>query len=479
MSISRLSYSDQPTTFDELGFSRTAEALLEVINGSIVADTPLTLAIYGAWGSGKTSLMQMIQARLDRDKYLPIWFDAWRYAQTDSLWRALLVSLVEGLRNHLLGSGQDTKRATRLPWMKDQKPEEARKALNQRLDDLLGSLYRSVERQEPGSLEINWGAAGKAVTRAVFHLGAGLLPGTSHLVKIVESAQGQLGQGEDITSLLAAFQREQVKFYKEQVRSLEQFHQNFRALVDEYVVGSDLVLTIFIDDLDRCLPEQSLGVLEALKVFLDIPGCIFVLGMDRLIIEHGIRIHYKDFQMNATETAGKSLPMSGRDYLDKVIQVPFEMPPLEPRAITQFLMDRLGKFTGLDSHQNRHLAEVMSTGLPRNPRKVKRALNLFRLQWVLTRPYPSKVNPVYLVKLVVLQIAAQELYEKIGKDPLLLLDLEASARGKSASRAGEKSPFEAYPLVALTLSRSPYFEDLSKTDLAQIVFAPERDPQNT
>jgi hypothetical protein len=40
------------------------------------------------------------------------------------------------------------------------------------------------------------------------------------------------------------------------------------------------VLVVFVDDLDRCLPEKTVQVLEAIKLFLDKHGCLFVLGAD-------------------------------------------------------------------------------------------------------------------------------------------------------------------------------------------------------
>ncbi len=91
-------YSDLPTTRDELGFAPAAQALTRIVQDTAIADTPLTLGIYGAWGSGKISLMQMMLSGLDPQHVLPVWFDAWRYAQSETLWRALLLAIVEELR---------------------------------------------------------------------------------------------------------------------------------------------------------------------------------------------------------------------------------------------------------------------------------------------------------------------------------------------------------------------------------------------
>ena len=64
-------------------------------------------------------------------------------------------------------------------------------------------------------------------------------------------------------------------------------------------------LVIFVDDLDRCLPENAITVLESLKLFIGHAHCIFVLGMDHYIVEEGIGLRYQ-FE--------NKLEMNGRDY---------------------------------------------------------------------------------------------------------------------------------------------------------------------
>ena len=48
-------------------------------------------------------------------------------------------------------------------------------------------------------------------------------------------------------------------------------------------------LVIFVDDLDRCLPEKTVQVLEAIKLFLDKHGCVFVLGADSNVVRSAVR----------------------------------------------------------------------------------------------------------------------------------------------------------------------------------------------
>ena len=79
------------------------------------------------------------------------------------------------------------------------------------------------------------------------------------------------------------------------------------------------ILVVFIDDLDRCLPAKMVQVLEAVKLFLDKKGCIFVLGADTGIVQQAILKHYADAGVTGE---------SAKDYLDKIVQLRFELPPI-------------------------------------------------------------------------------------------------------------------------------------------------------
>jgi hypothetical protein len=65
-------------------------------------------------------------------------------------------------------------------------------------------------------------------------------------------------------------------------------------LLEQHVTNNDGRLVVFVDDLDRCLPEKAIEVLEAIKFFLGAPGCVFVLGLDQDVIARGIEMKYKE-----------------------------------------------------------------------------------------------------------------------------------------------------------------------------------------
>ena len=67
-------------------------------------ETPMTVSIQGDWGSGKTSMMNMIQTKLGK-RVLPIWFNTWQFSQFQ-LGNSLAISMLEVLLKEL---GGDTK----------------------------------------------------------------------------------------------------------------------------------------------------------------------------------------------------------------------------------------------------------------------------------------------------------------------------------------------------------------------------------
>ncbi len=501
---------NQPTQ-DKLGFDHYCQVLSQIVTE---ADTPLTIGIFGPWGSGKTSLMRLVEAKLkttegppgppeggetnqvppsgglggplpsgglggpgepspsggpDRPSPLTVWFNAWKYDQEEALWRALIIQVLNvfrpdergsGIGDRGPGSGQvdqvdlaaavdEPARPARDQMKPDLPPAEARltreqeEELNERLDDLEASLYRTVEREEVGGVTIDWDKLLKGSIMGITHLSLSALPGVGAVLgKMMEKAQEQI-TGQDINTIFEAIQRERRKIYREHVRSLEQFQQKFEELVQEEVLAKDRRLVIFIDDLDRCLPEKAIEVLEALKLFLDVPGCVFFLGVDRKVIQDGIRVKYKGFLVNSDDpaAAGRRIPITGDDYLEKIVQLPFHLLPLDEARVEQFI-----KTSGIELPAG--CADIFAAGLEANPRKVKRTLNIFRLLHALAQirqdefkvnGQPVKIKPQLLAKVVVIQSRYRELYNDLVEYPALLPDLERHFAQQAAPTTGPTS----------------------------------------
>ncbi|MCP4423982.1 MAG: hypothetical protein GY803_05790, partial [Chloroflexi bacterium] len=93
-------WTDQPIgkiDDDRLDFDEYSQILTEIAR---TAGTPLTIGIFGPWGSGKTSLMQLTAEALEGKYKAPpaVWFNAWHYDKEEALWRALVVRVLAELR---------------------------------------------------------------------------------------------------------------------------------------------------------------------------------------------------------------------------------------------------------------------------------------------------------------------------------------------------------------------------------------------
>ena len=76
--------SDAPADEDLLSFAPYAQTLADIV-ADPTTETPLVIGVFGDWGSGKTSLMRMVERRIEErpaDKKTafpvqPLWFNAW------------------------------------------------------------------------------------------------------------------------------------------------------------------------------------------------------------------------------------------------------------------------------------------------------------------------------------------------------------------------------------------------------------------
>lgn len=378
---------------DALDFTPYVEALAEII---VTGSTPLTIGVFGTWGSGKTSLMRMVKQQVQAKKATAGWFDAWKYDKEETLWRAFLLSVLSAVRDSTQ-PGEPT----------------------EDLDYLETMLYRAIDLEKAGGVTIDLAKLVPKLAQGAVQIGLSFIPGGAALTDLLKKLQ-ELGTENLAENAFDAIQRERSKIHIEQVRFLEQFQDKFRGLVQQRIINNGGRLVVFVDDLDRCLPEKAIEVLEAIKLFVDAPGCVFVLGLDQEVIARGVEIRYHDYFKSAD--GQKSNPIDGAKYLQKIIQLPFQIPPVEPSD--------MGDFVGGLAQQWPHpdCPLVFAEGLGDNPRQIKRTVNVFLMLWSLAEKRKAKlqgaVKPVRLAKVVALQTVAPVLYEALKEQPGLLRDLE-------------------------------------------------------
>jgi len=366
---------DDPATRPGLGFPSYASAFAEIIEHS---KAQFAIGVFGDWGSGKTTLMRSIQRQLDmHDDVVTVWFNAWRYEKEPHL----IVPLLDTLREELVVQAESPQVS----------PADA-----------------SVARRAAAAV----GRAGKALLAGVT-LSAGL-PG--------------LGMTLEPGKVLAVLQSEP----HEAEEALSFYHVGFNMLKDainEYSQQGARRVVVFVDDLDRCLPANALDVLESMKLFFDMEGFVFVVGLDQSVVERAIALKYPP-----ADSTGA--PIEGTAYVKKVFQVPFGLPRIGTDQLQEYLEILIGNAdipleqrNDFDVNVRRHL-EFLPGEDSINPREVKRLVNAYTLQLKILSPRLGIIDPNIVLALQNMSFRPDwtDLYEHLVADPDLFQKAIKEAR---------------------------------------------------
>lgn len=201
--------------------------------------------------------------------------------------------------------------------------------------------------------------------------------------------------------------------------------------------------------------------------------------MDRHVVEQGIRVRYKEF---ALAPGMPVVPVDPRQYLDKIIQVPFRLPPLSNQQMREFVSRWCAQYEN-DLEQ---LGPIIVAGIAANPRSVKRALNVLRLVRSLESrrarlaSAQQKMQSIdraaegYLAKLVVLQTSYDDLYAKVVQNPGFLCEIEEGARGRGRGKdTTDHFKRDDGERLKAMLALEPYFEAKNKDELRALVYLTE------
>lgn len=377
--------SDEPTTKDCLNYKDYAQALTDFI---VHKDTvpPLTIAIDAPWGSGKTSLMKMMCELLEEKRVPVVWFNAWQYDNEESIWAALAHQIIK--------QTVQTKKA----WQQI----ELRSRLASRNVFQLSQLF--IRAALIGVIAA--GVVGLALTVGAALIREDTLPDAWNSIN-------EVGTGISaiiwlLTSVFTGFRQAtslnlnrymKNPNYEERLGFLHEFREDFERILETVITDSEGRLVIFIDDLDRCQVDSIAEIIEAINVFLDAKYCVFVLGMDMRTVAAALNVRYQPIESYLSEyyQSGASL---GDHFLEKIVQITFRIPSAQG-VIDQFLR---AQFHGQEAVSTSELQSEVSEEaaqnalnwdespevqaavksvvryLDYNPRRVKRFINLFRLQ---------------------------------------------------------------------------------------------------
>lgn len=320
------SISDIPCNpeVNDFGTESYVKGLIKFIKSST---TPITIALQGEWGSGKTSLMLRLERELCSGEAAPfkgISINTWEYAMISTPQRTVLDIISSLLKT--LGNGN----------------ENSSHKFDSFIRSAVNSLYRGV-REGVKTLPV---------------VGGGIAVGLEALnvpTKILDDRSENTEERISISELRITLEESVERTIKESGKK---------------------GIIIFVDDLDRLNPEVAVEVLELLKNIFCIKGCVFILAIDYEVVIKGLKPKFGELtEKNAREF---------RSFFDKIIQVPFSL-PVNSYHPMDFVLDSLaniGFITQVEKSDPRlrePFTKIIQTSVGKNPRSIKRLINTLSL----------------------------------------------------------------------------------------------------
>ncbi|MFA4986855.1 MAG: SUMF1/EgtB/PvdO family nonheme iron enzyme [Candidatus Brocadiia bacterium] len=349
---------------DLLDFDLTAGVLA---SAAIETADPLTIGILGDWGSGKTSLMRLMMKRLANAKLVaPVWFNAWRFEREEHLIVPLVATIVRELDR---------------PDFEDSVKEGA-------------SRIRGALRAIAYGLSIKGRVGIPMFSDAEVNL----------------SPKNMIERYQELT--------------KEAVIGRSLYFDAFQELEKCVKEGHAPRIVVFVDDLDRCFPEQAVDLLESIKLVLHLPGFVFALGMNEKIIRACVKTKYtRAFSRESTKSdGGVSYSMvepgaelliekSCMSYLDKIVQVEIPVPRRETDGMRSYIETLVRQANVIDEQQFADAVPLIADACDHNPRSVVRLLNRAIIAKGIRMREGKLFDPLHLL----IQLAT----EKLGFEQLV------------------------------------------------------------
>lgn len=342
---------------------------------------PLAIGLSGSWGSGKTTVLRLIEQELARvsnpeSTILVVPSDPWRYDPLTGAKETLISEVLGALRRHL-ESQQGSK------------------------DKAMLLLKGLVER-------VDWARALRIAAKGAL---AFQVPSFDDVINIVRPAEGSSAAAP----------------------GLEAFRSEFQQLLESEELSNVRRVVVLVDDLDRCLPETVIETLEAIRLFLAVPKMSFVLAADEQRVAEAIRTRFEEY-VPSDEAPEEPASL----YLHKIVQTTVPIPALSRFDTEAYLvllqilgrldqeqrtacveactelrrtageLDELATEAGQDIGKEllfaARLTPILYEKLRGNPRRVKRFLNDLNIRQSVAAKRGIELDPEVIAKLMVLEV---------------------------------------------------------------------------
>lgn len=408
-------WPDKETEIDYLNFGYMVNLVADIATNRDLS--PSTIGLYGDWGSGKSSLMKLVQKKIeekypkdekkkDTVKTLCIEFNGWLFEGYEDTKTSLCGAILDALAD--------------------------KKRFSKEVTDYAKELIKKIDINKILGKGVKYGLD------LFLSGGIGILTdlSLSSLLSTIKSNAGEV-QAKNIEEILSMLKK------NDKTRTeIKNFRNEFKDLLKKSKVEN---VVVFIDELDRCLPDTVLEVFEAMRLFLFVEGMSFVIGADERLIQYSIKSKYK-------EVPGNNLDI-GKEYLEKVIQYPLYIPQLTRAEVNQYLACLLLKQTlsdekfkeilgivytltpdqdfsmdlisdkapdltencKLEMALARQISSVLAPSINGNPRQCKRFLNTLYMRLKLAEARNVILDKNILAKLMLAEYFNPEFFKAVTK----------------------------------------------------------------
>lgn len=411
-------WPDKESNIDYLNFGYLVDMVTDIATNRDLS--PSTIGLYGDWGSGKSSLMKLARQKIEEQdkavkrgdnesnqlKSLCIEFNGWLFEGYEDAKTSLCGAILDALADKSRFGPEVVNRA---------------KELLKKID------FKKI--------------LGKGVKFGIDYLLTGGIGALTDLTlsSVLTSLKDSAGkiESKQIEELLAKFKAD------EKTRTeIKNFRKEFGELLKDSKVEN---LVVFIDELDRCSPDTILEIFEAMRLFLFVEGTSFVIGADQRLIEYAIKSKYK-------EVPGNNLDI-GKEYLEKVVQYPINIPQLNKPEVNQYLSclllektlneDEFGNLLSIvctlqpeeeltmemisekqptlmdkckeDMALARQISSVLAPSINGNPRQCKRFLNTLYMRMSMAKSRHVDLDKNILAKLMLAEYFNPEFFKAVTK----------------------------------------------------------------
>ena len=334
MTEEKIIFTDEPLKSpeqDRLGFAPFAERVANVIKNMQVKES-IVFAVYGKWGSGKTTFLNFLTSYLNDDNSITIVkFNPWWFSGKEDLIRQFLHNL-------------------KLTLDRSTKLKEIAKALEPYIEAL------------------------------------GEIPKFGWIFKVVSGFK-------------KASRKSIVEAKEEIIKRLKEI---------------DGKIVIIIDDIDRLTAEEIRELFTIVKTIADFPNTVYILAFDKEVV------------LRALEKVQEG---KGEKYLEKIVQVPIELPLADKISIRKMLFEEIDAVLSGTSNElfdTTHWGNVYWDGINlfiNTVRDVKRLTNAIRVTYSSVK---GEVNAVDFIAIETFRVFCPEVYNIIKNNPDMFCGNSAS-----------------------------------------------------